>query len=44
MPAVDWERTARDVLTLEWIDGMPLSDRAMLGRQGLDLQGARRAR
>ena len=21
VPAVDWDRTARDVLTLEWIDG-----------------------
>ena len=25
VPAVDWDRTARDVLTLEWIDGTPLS-------------------
>ena len=24
VPAVDWDRTARDVLTLEWIDGTPL--------------------
>ena len=28
VPAVDWERTARGVLTLEWIDGTPLTDRA----------------
>ena len=26
VPAVDWDRTAREVLTLEWIDGAPLSD------------------
>ena len=24
VPAVDWNRTAREVLTLEWIDGTPL--------------------
>ncbi len=27
VPAVDWDLTARDVLTLEWIDGTPLNDR-----------------
>ena len=37
VPTVDWERTARDVLTLEWIDGTPLSDRAALEARGLDL-------
>jgi ubiquinone biosynthesis protein len=36
VPAVDWERTARDVLTLEWIDATPLSDRARLDAKGLD--------
>ena len=30
VPAVDWDRTAREVLTLEWIDGTPLNDRAAL--------------
>ncbi len=25
-PEVDWERTAKEVLTLEWIEGVPLSD------------------
>ncbi|MGD9847421.1 MAG: ABC1 kinase family protein, partial [Variibacter sp.] len=30
VPAVDWDRTAREVLTLEWIDGTPLTDRAAL--------------
>jgi ubiquinone biosynthesis protein len=37
VPAVDWERTARDVLTMEWIDGTPLNDRAALAARGLDL-------
>jgi ubiquinone biosynthesis protein len=36
-PAVDWERTAREVLTLEWIDGTPLNDRAALAAKGHDL-------
>src|SRR5262249_40024398 len=26
VPGVDWDRTAREVLTLEWIDGIRLSD------------------
>jgi ubiquinone biosynthesis protein len=38
VPAVDWERTARDVLTVEWIDATPMSDRAMLEARGLDLK------
>jgi ubiquinone biosynthesis protein len=38
VPSVDWERTARDVLTLEWIDGLPLSDRARLEAKGFDLK------
>ena len=38
IPAVDWDRTARDVLTLEWIDAIPLSDRARLEAKGLDLK------
>ncbi len=42
VPEVDWERTARDVLTMEWVDGIPLNaidriadaghDRVALGR------------
>jgi ubiquinone biosynthesis protein len=38
VPAVDWDRTARDVLTLEWIEAVPLSDRAKLAAKGFDLQ------
>jgi ubiquinone biosynthesis protein len=37
VPAVDWDRTSKDVLTLEWIDATPLSDRARLQAKGLDL-------
>jgi ubiquinone biosynthesis protein len=43
VPAVDWERTARDVLTLEWIDATPLSDRARLDATGFDLKHLARA-
>ncbi len=37
VPAVDWELTAKDVLTLEWVEGTPLSDRAALEAKGFDL-------
>jgi ubiquinone biosynthesis protein len=43
VPTVDWERTARQVLTLEWIDGTPLSNRAALAARGLDLPALGRA-
>jgi ubiquinone biosynthesis protein len=43
VPAIDWERTARGVLTLEWIDGTPLTDRAALAARGLDLAALGRA-
>ena len=43
VPFVDWERTARDVLTLEWITGTPLSDRAALAAKGFDLKDLARA-
>jgi ubiquinone biosynthesis protein len=43
VPGIDWERTARDVLTLEWIDATPLSDRARLDAKGFDLQHLARA-
>ncbi|MHB2167490.1 2-polyprenylphenol 6-hydroxylase [Alsobacter sp. R-9] len=42
VPEVDWDRTARDVLTMEWVEGLPLNaigeiekaghDRVALGR------------
>lgn len=37
VPAVDWDRTAKDVLTIEWIDGLHLSDLPALSRAGFDL-------
>ncbi|MGN6571421.1 MAG: 2-polyprenylphenol 6-hydroxylase [Pseudolabrys sp.] len=37
VPSVDWNRTARDVLTMEWIDGTSLKDRAALEAKGFDL-------
>jgi ubiquinone biosynthesis protein len=43
VPAVDWERTARDVLTLEWIEATRLSDRAALEAKGFDLKELARA-
>ncbi len=43
VPAVEWDMTARNVLTLEWIDGTPLNDRAALVARGLDLPGLGRA-
>jgi ubiquinone biosynthesis protein len=43
VPAVDWDRTSKEVLTLEWIDATPLSDRARLQAQGFDLRQLARA-
>ncbi len=37
VPQVDWRRTARRVLTIEWIDGIPISDRVALEAAGHDL-------
>ncbi|MDX2158532.1 MAG: 2-polyprenylphenol 6-hydroxylase [Hyphomicrobiaceae bacterium] len=36
VPAVDWRRTARRVLTVEWIDGTPIADRERLVAAGHD--------
>ena len=37
VPAIDWSRTARRVMTLEWIDGIKLTDRDALVAAGHDL-------
>ena len=37
VPAIDWDRTTREVLTLEWISGIPLSDTQALEKTGYDL-------
>ncbi|MGD9500911.1 MAG: 2-polyprenylphenol 6-hydroxylase [Methyloceanibacter sp.] len=43
VPAVDWSRSARRVLTLEWIDGISIADREALSAAGHDVKalGAR---
>ncbi len=38
VPVVDWRRTTRRVLTLEWIDGIQIGDRAALKEAGHDLK------
>jgi ubiquinone biosynthesis protein len=43
VPQVDWDRTTKEVLTLEWIDATPLSDRARLVAKGFDLPNVGRA-
>lgn len=37
VPEVDWERTGRDVVTMEWIDGIRMSDIEGLRAAGHDL-------
>ncbi len=37
IPAIDWTLTAKDVLTLEWVNGTSLTDVASLRRRGYDL-------
>ena len=43
VPEIDWRRTARRVLTLEWLDGIKLNDRDALidGRPGLPARSRR---
>ena len=36
VPEIDWRRTARRVLTLEWLDGIKLNDRDALVADGQD--------
>ena len=38
VPEIDWRRTARRVLTLEWLDGIKLSDREALIEAGQDCE------
>jgi ubiquinone biosynthesis protein len=37
VPTVDWDRTSKDVFTMQWMDGIPLSDIPALERAGHDL-------
>jgi ubiquinone biosynthesis protein len=38
LPKVDWQRTAKQVLTTEWIEGTPISDLETLRAKGFDLK------
>ncbi len=38
VPTVDWDRTTHNVLTMEWIDGIALSDHARLEQAQVDLK------
>ncbi|MET3600382.1 2-polyprenylphenol 6-hydroxylase [Martelella mangrovi] len=38
LPKVDWERTGRDVVTMEWIDGVKMSDLEGLKAAGHNLE------
>ena len=38
VPEIDWRRTARRVLTLEWLDGIKLNDREALISAGQDCE------
>lgn len=38
VPEIDWRRTARRVLTLEWLDGVKLNERDKLVAKGHDLK------
>ena len=38
VPQIDWERTAKRVMTMEWIEGIPASDRAALVAAGHDMK------
>ena len=35
-PAIDWDRTTREVMTMEWIEGIPLADPERLTALGFD--------
>ncbi|MFN5781051.1 MAG: 2-polyprenylphenol 6-hydroxylase, partial [Novosphingobium sp.] len=37
IPEIDWDRTNGRVMTIEWIDGIKISDRAALEGSGVDL-------
>lgn len=38
VPRVDWARSAQRVLTLEWVDGVPIADHQALREAGHDLK------
>lgn len=42
-PAVDWERTTREVMTMEWVDGSPLAEPVRLAERGFNPPALARA-
>jgi ubiquinone biosynthesis protein len=38
VPQVDWERTGRDVITMEWVDGVKMNNIEALRAAGYDLE------
>ena len=36
VPAIDWKRTSRRVMTLDWVEGIKLTDRDALAAAGHD--------
>ena len=42
-PAIDWDRTTREVMTMEWIEGIPLTDHERLAHLGHDPRELARA-
>ena len=36
VPEIDWQRSAKRVMTLDWIDGAPLTDMSALDKAGAD--------
>ena len=43
VPAIDWDRTTREVMTMEWIDGVPIADPERLTALGFDPRALARA-
>lgn len=39
VPAIDWSRSGKRVMTLDWIEGIPLTEKARLEAAGADLPG-----
>ena len=42
-PTIDWDRTTREVMTMEWVDGVPFADPERLEALGLDPRALARA-
>ncbi len=38
IPSIDWQRTSHHVMTMEWVEGIPIDDKDALLAKGFDLQ------